>query len=281
MKNYLEQVLTELPLFFQHFSQCLLRPKRFISEQSALAEQPDYVSKGIEFLILSFLIALFISQVLPEAANPVLLPTDDSGFIRMASQAMFDLFMLFFVAVICFFSWRTVGVQGSFWVFFRLFAYFCGVALVLMVFADAITNIAMTDPVVAKAWIQLQQQASAMQPLLQDMLCHTDANTGELLLQGSDAMQTLLSDGQQLYDKVSQRPLFIIGNIVQAVIYLVLLVWLSIAWQAYGNASNISTGKIFLAALLSGALSFALQLVLTLIQSGSEMMTLYRNCAAG
>ena len=150
-----------------------------------------------------------------------------------------------------------------------------------MVFADAITNIAMTDPVVAKAWIQLQQQASAMQPLLQQMLCHTDVNSGELLLQSSDAMQALVSDGQQLYDKVSQRPLFIIGNIVQALIYLVLLVWLSIAWQAYGKASNISTGKILLAALISGALSFALQLVLTLIQSGSEMMTLYRNCAAG
>lgn len=70
MRSYMERVIAEIPLFFSHFSQCLFRPKRFIQQQLAIAEQPDDVSKGVEFLILSFLIALFISQLLPEAVNP-------------------------------------------------------------------------------------------------------------------------------------------------------------------------------------------------------------------
>lgn len=79
MKSYIERVIAEIPLFFSHFSQCLFRPKHFIQQQLAIAEQPDDVSKGVEFLILSFLISLFISQLLPEAVNPVTLPSDDNA----------------------------------------------------------------------------------------------------------------------------------------------------------------------------------------------------------
>jgi hypothetical protein len=90
MKSYIERVIAEIPLFFSHFSQCLFRPKLFIQQQLAIAEQPDEISKGVEFLILSFLIALFISQLLPEAVTPVVLPADDAAFTHLASSALFD-----------------------------------------------------------------------------------------------------------------------------------------------------------------------------------------------
>jgi hypothetical protein len=278
MNNHLEKVLSEIPQFLQHFSLCLLRPRRFIHAELQQAEQEEWISKGVEFLILSFLIALFISQVLPEAVNPVTLPADDAAYLTMASQAVFDLFLLFFIAVIAFSCWRIVGVNAGFWPFFRLFAYFCGVTLVLLVFANALTNIAMIDPVVAKSWIQLEQSAATLRPLTEQMLCETDSNTGELLTTSNDTLQQQLQQTQAIYEKATNRPLFLLGNSIQALVYLVLLVWLSIAWTSYGKALQLSTGKIIQAGILTAVFVFIAYMILTLVQSGSQMMAIYRAC---
>ena len=278
MKNHLEKVLSEIPQFLQHFSLCLLRPRRFIHTELQQAEQGDWISKGVEFLILSFLIALFISQVLPEAVNPISLPANDAAYTAMATQALFNLFLLFFIALIAFGCWRIVGVTASFWHFFRLFAYFCGVTLVLLVFADAITNIAMIDPVVAKSWIQLEQSAAELRPLTEQMLCHTDSEAGELLATSNEALQQQLQQAQTVYDKATNRPLFLLGNSIQAVVYVVLLVWLSIAWAGYGKALQLSTGKIIQAGILTLVLVFIAYMLLTLVQTGSQMMAIYRAC---
>ena len=278
MKNHLEKVLSEIPHFMQHFSLCLLRPQRFIHSELQQAEQTDWISKGVEFLILSFLIALFISQILPEAVNPVTLPADDAAYTAMASRALFDLFLVFFIAVIAFACWRLVGVNASFWPFFRLFAYFCGVTLVLLVFANAITNIAMIDPVVAKSWIQLEKSAAELRPLTEQLLCHTDSN-GELVATSDNAaLQQQLQQAQAVYDKATNRPLFLLGNSIQALVYLILLIWLSIAWFGYGKSLQLSSAKILLAGILSAVFVFIAYMLLTLMQSGSQMMSIYRAC---
>ncbi len=279
MKSYIERVIAEVPLFFGHFSQCLCRPKGFIQQQLARAEQPDEVSNGVEFLILSFLIALFISQLLPEAVNPVLLPADDTAFTQLASSALFDLFLLFFAAAIAFGCLRMAGAASSFFVFFRLFAFFCGVALVLLVFANALTNIAMIDPVVAKSWIQLEQSALTLKPITDQLICVTDAN-GEVVADptSSDALQQQLLQAQTLYLQATERPLFLLSSALQAIVYLLLLSWLFVAWFAYGKQQQLSRGKIIFSALLSLGLIYSASLLLSLMQTGSQMMALYRAC---
>lgn len=281
MKSYIERVIAEIPLFFSHFSQCLFRPKRFIQRQLAIAEQPDEISKGVEFLILSFLIALFISQLLPEAVNPVVLPADDAAFTRLASSALFDLFLLFFAAAIAFGCLRMVGVAGSFFAFFRLFAFFCGITMVLLVFANALTNIGMIDPVVAKSWIQLEQSAQALQPMTAQLLCNTDIS-GELVADEAtnDALQQQLQQAQTIYQQATERPLFLLGLGLQAMVLLILICWLFVAWLAYGKQQQLSSGKIVFSALLSLGFIYAASVLLSLMQTGSQMMALYRACPA-
>ncbi|MEW5682338.1 MAG: hypothetical protein AB1780_08140 [Pseudomonadota bacterium] len=282
MKSYIERVIAEIPLFFSHFSQCLFRPKHFIQQQLAIAEQPDDVSKGVEFLILSFLIALFISQLLPEAVNPVTLPSDDAAFTNLASSALFDLFLLFFAAAIAFGCLKMVGAGGSFFTFFRLFAFFCGITMVLLVFANALTNIGMIDPTVAKSWIQLEQSAKALQPMTAQLLCNTDVS-GELAANptASDALKQQLAQAQSLYLQATERPLFLLGVGLQAGVQLILVCWLFIAWFAYGKQQQLSSGKIIFSALLSLVFVYAASLLLSLMQTGSQMMALYRACPPG
>ena len=279
MKSYIERVIAEIPLFFNHFSQCLFRPKRFIQQQSALAEQPDEISKGVEFLILSFLIALFISQLLPEAVNPVALPADDAAFTRLASTALFDLFLLFFAAAIAFGCLRMVGVASSFSAFFRLFAFFCGITMVLLVFANALTNIAMIDPVVAKSWIQLEHSVKALEPMTTQLLCTTDASGNVTASTATtDALQQQLQQAQVVYQQATERTLFMLGVGLQALMQLVLFCWLFIAWFAYGKQQQLSSGKIVLSALLSLGFIYVASILLSLMQTGSQMMALYRAC---
>ncbi|NRQ43570.1 hypothetical protein HRH59_13535 [Rheinheimera sp. YQF-2] len=279
MKSYIERVIAEIPLFFSHFSQCLFRPRHFIQQQQAIAEQPDAVSKGVEFLILSFLIALFISQVLPEATNPVSLPADDAAFTQLTSRALFDLFLLFFAAAIAFGCLRMVGVASSFFSFFRLFAFFCGISMVLLVFANALTNIGMIDPVVAKSWIQLEQSAQALKPAMEQLMCHTDAD-GELIADPAlgEQLQQQLTQAQTLYLQATERTLFLLGAGLQAVIQLILACWLFIAWFAYGKQQQLNSGKIVFSALLSLGLIYFASLLLSLMQTGSQMMAIYRSC---
>ncbi len=284
MKSYIERVIAEIPQFFSHFSQCLFRPRRFIQAELARAEQPDAISKGVEFLILSFLIALFISQVLPEATNPLAqLPQDDAAFIRLAGNALFDLFMLFFAAAICFGCWRMAGLRSSFWQFFPLFAFFAGVTLVLLVFANALTNIGFIDPYVARNHIALEQFATEFRSLTEQILCFTDPLTGELdqsKLSISARQMQAVNDMQQLYSAVAQRPLAQLGLALQLLVALAVVLWLVLAWFAYGAALMLGRGHIIMALLLSTLLLFVAGFMVELMQTGSDMLALYRACPA-
>jgi hypothetical protein len=282
MKSYMERVIAEIPQFMTHFSQCLFRPRQFLQEQLALDANADQVSKGVEFLMLSFLIALFIGQVLPEAVNPMTLPADDGAFVQMASQALFSLFMLFFSAAIAFGCLRLQGVGGSFFSVFRIFAFFCGVALVLMVFANALTNIIFLDPVIAKSWIKLEQIGAQMQAMTEQMLCNTDdagevANDPKL---GKQFQEQLLA-GATIYAKATARPLFILGSGLQGLVYLAMAVWLLAVWFAYGKHHGLSAARTIGAAVLCLVLISGANLLVSMMQTGGQMLALYRACPAG
>lgn len=280
MKSYIEGVIAEIPLFVSHFSQCLFRPRHFIREYLAGEAKADEVSKGVEFLILSFTIALIIGQVLPEATTPKGLPADDAAFASVASTALFDLFLLFFAAAITFACLRTVGVAGSFFAFFRLFAYFCGTTLVLLVFANALTNIAMVDPLVAKNWILLEKDVTAMKSTTKQLLCNTDS-AGKLVKDSVRAtqMQEQLSQSKALYQQATARPLFVLGSGLQSLVVLLGAGWLAIAWFCYGRQQQLGSGKIVLSGLLSVVLIYSASMLLSLVQAGSQMMAIQRGCA--
>ena len=283
MKSYLERVIAEVPQFFSHFSQCLFRPSRFIAAELARQEQPDAISKGVDFLILSFLLMLFISQVLPEATSPLQLPGDDAAFVTFASAALFDLFRLFFAAVICFAAFRLAGVSGSFWQFFSLFAFFAGVSMVLLVFANALTNIGFIDPIVAKSHIALEQLSTELQHLTEQMLCSADSQTGELssnALAASDPQWQQLNAAQQRYNEALTRPLAQLGMALQLLVALLLFIWLCRVWFAYGRMLQLSSSRITTALLISLLLLFVGGFVIELMQTGSDMMALYRRCAS-
>lgn len=281
MKSYMERVIAEIPLFMAHFSQCLFRPRRFLAEQLALDTKADGISKGVEFLTLAFLIALFVGQVMPEAVNPIKLPADNGAFIRMASVALYDLFMLFLSAAIAFGCLRLFGASGSFFGFFRIFAFFCGAAMVLMVFADAITNIIFIDPVVARNWIKLEQIGGTAKQLTTQMLCSTN-DAGAMI--GDPAveqrLQQTLATGESLYAEARARPLYKTGLGLQALVGLVIAGWLFVAWHAYCQSQRLGTVKTVLSAVMALVLIGGASLALGAIQTGSEMMALYRSCPA-
>ena len=279
MKSYIERVIAEVPLFLSHFSQCLFRPRHFIREYLAGEAKADEVSKGVEFLILSFTISLIIGQVLPEATAPKGLPADDAAFGSVTSTPLFDLFLLFFAAATTFACLRMVGAAGSFFAFFRLFAFFCGTTLVLLVFANALTNIAMVDPVVAKNWIQLEKRTLATKAITEELLCNTDSAGGLIkdTIRTTQLEQQLLQS-KVLYEQATARPLFMLGSGLQALVGLMVTGWLAIAWFSYGRQQQLGRGKIVLSGLLSLGLVYGASLLLSLIRVGAEMMTIQRGC---
>ncbi len=281
MKDYVNRVVAELPHFMTHFSQTLFRPRRFINEQVQIAAQPDAVGKGVDFLIISFLIGLFISQVLPEATTIDRFAAEGPGYVKLVSTAVHDLFMLFFCAAISFASLRLFGVAGSFFAFFRIFAFFAGTVIVLMVFGDALTNIAVLDPVVGKGWIALERNAAATKPLIEQALCATDAN-GEIKPDPALAarMAPLLAQGQAIFAQISARPLFVLATRLQTGVAIVILGWLLIAWVAYGRSQQLGLARIIASAAISVALIFVGSQLLTLVTAGNDMMSVYRACAA-
>ena len=82
-----------------------------------------------------------------------------------------------------------------------------------------------------------------------------------------------------MYLQAIERQLFITGNMLQAIMYVLLLLWLLVVWFAYGKQQQLSSGKIVFSALLSLGLTYLAYLLLNLMQTGSQMMALYRACA--
>lgn len=277
MKQYLEKVLAEIPQFISHFAGCLFTPKAFLQQQLSV-QQHSKVSQGVEFLFLAFLIALFLSQVLPEATNPLTLPQDEQALLALGSQVLLNLFLILFVAAIAYGVLRWQGCQHSFADFFQLFAFFCGVSMVLAVFANALTNIALIDPVIARTWLDLEQGRDEFQALMQLLLCQTDAVTGELQGEFPPEQQARLEQLQLQSQQLLERPLFVLASSLQGLVSLLVLIWLARVWWLYGRLMQLSGSRIVLSAMLCFGLVLLGSWLLELMQSGAQMMAIYRLC---
>jgi hypothetical protein len=251
------------------------------------ASSDKLTEKGVAFLITAFLIAFFLSIALPEVTNPLTVPSDDAGFIRLGTKALLSLFLLLAGVAITHGVLRLFGASIPFSAAFGVACYFCGVALILGVGADAVTNIAMVDPFIARTWIKLEQGMQGLGPSLAQLLLAMDPATGNLPKDTSipkglspDDIVSFLAL-QQSFVQATSRPLFLIAFGLQTVASVAILLWLLIAWFSYCKIQALPTYKILLATLVSGAALGIGYLLYIFITAAPAMMQLYRTGTIG
>ncbi|MDP8566343.1 hypothetical protein [Methylophilus aquaticus] len=281
MQPTVENVLKELPAYLSQFTRILTAPKQLLHQHLQAEDSAVLFEKAIAFFMLSFIIALVLAVVFPEVTNPVSLSADAASMTTHAMAAIRLLFELLGLGAIAYLSARLVGVHTGFMRFFGLMSAAVGVVLVLQVFASALTNISMADPVTAKSWIQLEKISQTMKANVAQQLCMTDPDTGEI--KPDPAMQTtqtrIKAQSQSLYLKASQRPLFKLAAALQFVVTLVILIWLARVWWLYLQYHRLSLAKGWLATVLLLVFGGAGWMLLGLVDAGTTMMGLYRNCA--
>jgi len=289
MKDYLDALVKELPQYMVHFVRCLISPRRFISERLSEEWQSDHIKEGVSFLVLSFILAVVLVVNFPDASDPVRMPKSDADMIELASDAdmielaskgVYQLFLVLGAAFITFLCWKMVGVKSNFITFFNAISYFCGVFLILSVFIGAVSNIALLDPVVGKAWVNMEKTSEEIKPVMKEILC----SSGEVPF--GDTQRNLQQTGahekmQNALEQITlakQQPLAIISLGIQLVLFIVIFIWLFSAWLFYGKQNGIGTGKVVAAGLMAVVLLFSANLVVTLIQVSAENMEVLRSC---
>lgn len=279
MVSYLQKIISEVPAYMGQFVSCLMHPKIFITKQLEVENQTSVFEKSVSFIILSFLISLFLTVALPEVTNPIQLPADDAEFIRQGSGALLQLFYLLGASCIAIGLLRLFGINASTAGFMALVFYFCGTSLVLLVFANAISSIAMADPFFAKSWVALENLAKTMRPQLANLLCTMDTKTGGLPA-GSNPMELLpdFDKYQEIYNQATQRTLYKIAAGIQILIALSVIVWLFIAWVNYAKTIGANLAKSLIAAFITVVIVIGLALVVELVAAGSLLTDIYRNC---
>lgn len=284
MRSYLEKVITELPSFLRRFAACVSRPRKFITEQLAPSDHADadaLTEKGVAFLITAFLISFFLSVALPEVTNPATVPTDDAGFISLATEAVLDLFVFLAAMAIGHGVLRMFGARTPFTAAFGVSCYFCGVTLILGVAANATTNVAMVDPVTASSWVKLERMYKELGPQLTTIVASMDPETGNL----PDSVRTgslanvipTFEESQRIYAKAVDRPLYRIATGIQTTIFVAILLWLLVAWFAYGASQSIGAGKMIVATIVTAAILGVGYLIYIFVTAAPAIMNLYRS----
>lgn len=279
MVSYFEKIISEIPAYMGQFVSCLMHPKNFIAKQIEDGSKENVLEKSVSFIILSFLISLFLSIALPEVTDPIQLPTKDAEFLRQGSNALLQLFYLLGASCIAIGLLRLFGFKPNTRGFIALVFYFCGASLVLLVFTNAISSIAMADPFFAQSWVALESLAKTMHPQLVHILCTVDTKTGELPA-GNNPLELLpdFNIYQDIYNQATQRTLYRISTGIQLAIAFAVIIWLFIAWITYTKTIGVSLAKSLIVAIITFAIVIGLALIVELVIAGSMLADIYRNC---
>lgn len=280
MKSYFEKVVTELPGYLSQFIACLLQPKKCVKDKMTATDVSSSFEKSVAFIITSFLISLFLSYALPEVTSPLqLLPSNENEFLRTGSDALLMLFYLVGACVIAMLFLKPFGKSVDPHVFFTLVFYFCGCSLVLLVFANALSNIAMADPFFAKAWIESEKFTKGLTPLIHSQLCSVDLKTGDFsTVKGAIEISPDFKSQQDIYLAAMQRTLPRIAFVTQALVALITVIWLLKAWFSYTSEIGLTNVKSFFIIVITSVTLFVLSLVLSLINAGMVVSNIMRNC---
>lgn len=282
MKSYFEKVISELPGYLSQFIACLLRPTQCVKDKVAAADVSSAFEKSVAFIITSFLISLFLSYVLPEVTSPLqLLPSNENEFVRTGSDALLMLFYLVGACAIALGFLKLFGKSTDPHIFFTLVFYFCGASLVLLVFANALSNIAMADPFFAKAWIESEKFTKGLMPQVYSQLCSVDLKTGDFsTVKNTIEISPDFKNQQQIYLAAMQRTLPRIAFGMQALVALIAIIWLLKTWFTYTSEIGVTKVKSFFIIVLTSVTVFVLSLILSLINAGILVSNIMRNCVA-
>jgi hypothetical protein len=281
MKNILERVLDEAPVWLGKFTQCLAHPRQVMSEhlQAEAGEKP--VQDGVSFLILSFAMAAMLALALPVASMAPLAAAEPQGELHKAAVVLRHLFVFMGAAALVHGACKLVGVKRDFSQFFAAVARFGGVTLVLLALANAVTNVGMADPVVARNWQQMRQVVQQSGEPMKAVLCKVDPKTGQPP-PGTDLgglSPDSLQAAQALYLETVARPLYQMGEGIQLSILVFLVIWLGRVWWCYLRAHGLSTARALVATALGSAGLGAGWLLLALVEAGQEVSLLMQRCA--
>lgn len=281
MQPTLENVLKELPGYLSKAIHMLTRPSDLVQEH-VMADNPQAkLEQSIAFLLLSFAIALVLTVVFPEVTNPVQLVNGEKGMAAHAFAAIRLLFGLLGLAMLTYLAARITGVQDGFVRFFGLVCAVCGVVLVIQVFAASLTNISMADPVTARSWIAMEKGMQKIRLLIeQGVLCASDMHTGNVSpnKELASEFKTRLAGLQATYVQATDRPLYQLAATLQSLAMLALLIWAGRIWVVYLKSYSLSTGRIILTTGLGVVFAGAGMVVYEFVNSGAEMMSMYRYC---
>lgn len=282
MQATVENVLKELPAYLGKLTRLLTQPTQLVQAHLDAEDAQRMLEQSIRFLLLSFTIALVLAVIFPEVTHPLQLMANEKSMSAQAMAAIRLLFELLGLAALAYLAARAVGIRSGFQRFFGLMCAASGGVLVVLVFANALTNISMADPVTARAWIQIEQGMASLQPLIeQGALCDTQPERGEIATnpQLAAQVQSKLSALQRTYQRATDRPLFKLASGLQLLALLALLLWSGRVWLSYLKYHQCSTPQQCMATVLLAALSGAGILLYEMVNAGSTMMALYRHCA--
>jgi hypothetical protein len=275
MKSYLDRVIAEVPTYMGYFTQSLTSPRVLLTERLSLTETQKAVEDGVKFLIVSFLIALFISHVFPAVTRST--PINEAEFIKLGSNALFKLFLFIGEAAIAYLAWRAVGARLDFQRFVGGVAFICGVTLVLYFFVSALSNLAMLDPIFARAIIEIEGIGKKFD--LGSIVCAFDFSTGQMQRERlAPGLVEALERNQNLFVAVSGRTWFQITGAIQILASAVIVGWVSMAWFAIGNILQVSRVRTILAGVIMLIGVVLVELLVGLLDMASLLMQAMRTC---
>ena len=122
MKDLIDKILKYLPQYLSDFGYVFASPKRFMAERNSKPE--DTLSQSLIFLA--------ISLVLRTIMTAPLLPPGRELWAYTAAEGIRWLLIVCLAAITLHFAWRIVGGRASTRSFFVTYAYFFGVAVLIL-----------------------------------------------------------------------------------------------------------------------------------------------------
>jgi hypothetical protein len=219
MKDLFEQILKYLPHYLTEFGTALSGPKSFIATK--VSSEGDAFGESLLFLGTSLALVLLL--------NAPLLPAEKE-FSRVAIPYFaYYLLTLPLAAMVIRAAWWIVGGRAPARLFFITYAYYAGVAIVLLSAIDLVCSglFKTFDP-------QLYQEVS--EPA-----------------QKSQTVQDWIQSG--LLHRYNQSYATFSAAIIDGLGYFALFIWGLIGWGAYRQLNGLSKLRSFAAFMISWVLS--------------------------
>lgn len=278
MKGYLDKIISEIPSYLNNFITCVLKPTAFVIQNNQ-SESPTF-ENSIAYVIHSFIIALLLSFALPEVTNPLQgLPTTDSEIVKLGASALLNLFYLIGGCFIVLWVFKLFNVVAEPKLLITLACFFGGSLIVILVLVGAVSNIAMADPIFAKAWTQASSLSEGFAQQITAQLCSVDIKTGDFSnIENIKSTIPGFADAQEAYSIAQQRTLNRIAACIQLILLIAIFIWLMKGWLVYTDSLGVSKGKSFGVGIISIVAISLVMALISMIETGMLISNIMRAC---